>query len=397
MFGKDSWVFLNGQAHVEFRKGLNCLFTRKALELYLPSQDAVFSQFFEKFVSVSGENDGKPTAFMGHFRHFNAAISCRTFVGHHVSDEEVLKISDDLYCMTAALDLVNIPLSIYVPYTRVWKGKQAANAVRNTFMKAAAASRRHMAAGGEPTCIADRWISIMMESAAYEAQVAAGNKDAQKPAVFLRPFSDYEIAQVLFTFLFASQDASSSATTWLFQIMAQRPEILDRIRQEALDVRRGNRNADVSLEDLESMTYTHAVVKEVLRYRPPVIFVPYLANKAFPITPTYTVPKGAMIIPSCYPALHDPEAYPRPDYFEPERWISGTANEQTKNWLVFGAGPHQCIAQQYVPLSLVGQIGKASLFLDWSHHATPLSEEIKVFACLFPMVSAVQTSESSLY
>jgi sterol 22-desaturase len=30
----------------------------------------------------------------------------------------------------------------------------------------------------------------------------------------------------------------------------------------------------------------------LLRYRPPVIMVPYLAKKAFPITDTYTVPKG---------------------------------------------------------------------------------------------------------
>ena len=32
-------------------------------------------------------------------------------------------------------------------------------------------------------------------------------------------------------------------------------------------------------------------------------------------------------------------------------------------------------------------IGKASLMLDWKHHATPKSEEIKVFATIFPMVS----------
>jgi C-22 sterol desaturase len=27
----DNWVFLNGKAHVDYRKGLNVLFTRKAL------------------------------------------------------------------------------------------------------------------------------------------------------------------------------------------------------------------------------------------------------------------------------------------------------------------------------------------------------------------------------
>lgn len=27
----DNWVFLNGKAHVDYRKGLNVLFTRRAL------------------------------------------------------------------------------------------------------------------------------------------------------------------------------------------------------------------------------------------------------------------------------------------------------------------------------------------------------------------------------
>ena len=191
----------------------------------------------------------------------------------------------------------------------------------------------------------------------------------------------------MFTFLFASQDASSSATTWLFQIMAQRPDVLDRVRKESLEARNGDPNAPIELQMLESMNYTNAVVKELLRYRPPVIFVPYLAKKAFPVTPTYTVPKNALIVPSCYPALHDPEVYPRPDVFDPERWISGDAGEKSKNWLVFGTGPHNCIAQQYVQLTMTAMLSKASLELEWVHHPTPRSELIRVFATLFPMVS----------
>lgn len=41
-----------------------------------------------------------------------------------------------------------------------------------------------------------------------------------------------------------------------------------------------------------------------------------------------------------------------------------------------------------VPLTMAAMIGKAALELDWKHHATERSEEIKVFATLFPMVSA---------
>lgn len=229
------------------------------------------------------------------------------------------KIADDYYCITAALELVNIPLAIYIPYSKVWRGKRAAYGVLAEFTKCAAASKINMDAGGKPTCIIDRWVSSMIESKQYRDGAAAGIEDGEKPSVLLREFSDFEIAQTMFTSLFASQDASSSATTWLFQIMAQRPDILDRVRKENPEARNGDMNAPIGLQMLESMTYTNAVVKELLRYRPPVIFVPYIAKKAFPVTPTYTVPRGAMIVPSCYPALHDPEVYTQPDVFDAER------------------------------------------------------------------------------
>ncbi|EHK99358.1 putative Cytochrome 61 [Glarea lozoyensis 74030] len=296
ILGHKAWVFLQGKAHAEYRRGLTPLFTNKAMATYLPVHHKVLSDYFDKFVNASKAEQGKPREFMTLFREINCALSCRTFFGDYISQDAVKKIADDFYLATAALELVNVPLSLYVPFT--------------------------------------------------------------KPC----------------------------ATTWLFQVLAQRPDVLDRLREENLAARGGDKNKGFDLPMLESLTYTQAVIKELLRHRPPVIFVPYLATKDFPVTPEYTVPKGSMIIPSCYPALHDPEVYPHPNTFDPERWITGDAESKTKNWLVFGAGPHDCLARRYVPLTMAGMIGKAALELDWKHHATERSEEIRVFATLFPMV-----------
>lgn len=362
------------------------LFSPKAISTYLPIQEQVLSMYFDKFTAASEANGGKPMPFMSLFREINCALSCRTFFGDYISQDAVKKIADDFYLATAALELVNVPFSIYIPFTKPWKGKRTADAIHSEFAKCAAACKERMAKGGEPTCVVDHWVLHMFESNRYRERVAAGDKDAQKPTNLIREFSNQEISETLFTFLFASQDASSSATTWLFQILAQRPDVLSRLREENLAARGGQVNKAFDLEMLESLTYTKAVIKELLRYRPPVIFVPYLATKSFPITPTYTVPKGAMIIPSCYPALHNPDVYPNPDSFDPDRWITGDAESKTKNWLVFGAGPHDCLARKYVPLSMAGMIGKAALEMDWEHYATERSEEIRVFATLFPMV-----------
>lgn len=287
-----NWVFLDGKAHVDYRKGLNGLFTRKSLEIYLPGQEEVYDKYFEKFLRISREHDCQPVPFMPEFRELNCAISCRTFVGHYISDDAVKRIADEYYRITESLELVNFPLIL--PFTKPWYGKKAADMVLEVFAKCAAKSKVRMRAGGEITCIMDAWVQSMLESEEYRNKTAAGIQveGIVKPAVLLRLFTDFEIAQTIFTFLFASQDASSSATTWLFQTMADRPEILDRVRGENLRVRDGDKDRRLTMDMLESMIYTRAVVKEILRYRPPVLMVPYVVKKTFPITENYTIPKG---------------------------------------------------------------------------------------------------------
>ena len=384
-----NWVFLDGKAHSDYRKGLNGLFTRQALETYLPGQEEVYDTYFAKFLEISKQgNKEKGVPFMMMFRELMCAVSCRTFVGHYMPDAAMKKVANDYWMITAALELVNFP--IIIPYTRTWYGKKAADMVLNEFSKCAAKSKARMAAGGSVTCIMDAWVKSMQDSEKYKQKIAKGISvdPSEKPSPLLREFSDYEISQTIFTFLFASQDATSSACTWLFQLMADRPEILDRVRAENLAMRDGDKNVRFSMDLLENLPYTRAVIKETLRYRPPVIFVPYVVKKPFPVSDSYTVPKGSMLIPSCWPALHDPEAYPKPDSFDPDRWISGDAESQTKNWLVFGTGPHYCLGQTYAQLNLIGMIGKASLMMDWQHKATVQSEDIEVFATIFPQVSA---------
>ena len=382
-----NWVFLDGREHVEYRKGLNGLFTRRALEAYLPDQEKVYDKYFAKFVEISKNGNPKTgVPFMAMFRELMCAVSCRTFVGHYMSDTTIKKIADDYWMITAALELVNFP--IIIPFTKTWYGKKAADMVLSEFSKCAAKCKARMTAGGEVACLMDAWVKNMQDSKKYNEKIAKGITvdPAEKPNPLVREFSDFEISQTIFTFLFASQDATSSACTWLFQIMADRPDILDRVRAENLAARDGDPNVRFSMDLLENLPYTRAVVKETLRYRPPVIMVPYVAKKPFAMTPNYTAPKGSMVIPSVWPSTHDPEAYPNPDSFDPERWISGTAEEQIKNWLVFGTGPHYCLGQTYAQLNLIGMIGKASLALDWSHRETEISEDIEVFACLFPQV-----------
>ena len=248
----QNWVFLDGKEHVEYRKGLNGLFTRQAMESYLPGQQEVYQEYFQEFLRVS-QDAGKARPFVYNLRELMCAVSCRTFVGHYLSREAVKKIADDYYWVTAALELVNFP--IILPFTKTWYGKKAADKVLDAFANCAAKAKVRMRQkGAEPECIVDRWVMQMFESERYRQRIAKGEDVPQeeKPAMVLRMFSDFEISMTVFTFLFASQDATSSACSWMLQSLADRPEMLAKVREEGARIRPDSK-AEVKYEDLEQM------------------------------------------------------------------------------------------------------------------------------------------------
>ncbi|ODV95315.1 hypothetical protein PACTADRAFT_50055 [Pachysolen tannophilus NRRL Y-2460] len=369
-----NWVFLDGKAHTDYRRSLNGLFTKKALEIYIPEQEKIIDKYLERFVETTKSG---ASVFFPEFREIMCALSLKTFCGDYITDDQIKLVADNYYKVTAALELVNFP--IILPFTKTWYGKQIADQTMNIFEGCAQMAKDHIEAGGEQICVMDAWVKLMKDAREHKTE----DPDSK---LLIREFSNKEISEAIFTFLFASQDASSSACCWLFQIVADRPDIMAKIREEQLRVRNNDPNVKLTGSLIDEMKYTYCVVKETLRYRPPVLMVPYVVKKAYPINDNYTVPKGSMVIPTVYPALHDPKIYENPDEFIPERWLdpNSPANSAKKDWLVFGTGPHVCLGQTYVMMLFTALLGKAAMFADLHHTITPLSEKIKVFATIFP-------------
>lgn len=186
-----NWVFLDGKAHVEYRKGLNVLFTRKSLATYIPEQMKVYDTYFKACLAKSEEG---PVPYMHIFRDLNTAVSCRTFFGYWIEDSQIKQISDDYWYITAAMELVNFPIAL--PYTKVWYGIQARKTVMKAFEAASAKSRKAMLAGAEPVCMVDAWIKAMLDAQKF-SKSGADKADMTAP-VLIRDFSDSEIGRPCF-------------------------------------------------------------------------------------------------------------------------------------------------------------------------------------------------------
>ncbi|KAJ6574659.1 cytochrome P450 [Mycena capillaripes] len=361
----DNWVFLTGKTHVDYRRGLNNLFTRKAIGMYVTIQDAITRKHFKEWREDFGTS---PQPIMMKARFLNMDTSLRVFCGNHIPAEATKIINDKYWAVTNALELVNFPFAW--PGTKIWKGIQARKVAMYWLELAAHRSKIEMANGGEPTCLLDQWVQTLNDPT-YKGR---------------REFSDHEMAMVVFSFLFASQDAMSSGLIYAFQHLADHPEILAKVREEQERVRKGNFENPLTIELMDEMPYLQAVVKESLRVKPPVVMVPYKSTKAFPISDDYTVPAGSMLIPSFYNSLHDPVVYPEPDAFVPERWLdpTGPANSNPKNYMVWGAGPHRCIGLEYAMMNIGLVVGIAATMFDWEHEITPLTPLVDIIATLFP-------------
>jgi sterol 22-desaturase len=311
-------------------------------------------------------------------RHMNMDISLKVFCGKHISEEAALEINDKYWAITQALELVNFPLAL--PGTKVYNGIQARKVALHWLELAANRSKKAMADGGQPECMLDEWVQILNDPS-YKAR---------------RDFSDLEMAMVLFSFLFASQDAMSSGVIYGFQHLADHPEVLAKVREEQEKVRQGDYQKPLTLEMIDQMTYLNAVAKESMRVKPPVtmvclskfcpkakqptfVQVPYKALKAFPISDDYVVPAGSMVIPSFFNSLHDPSVYPEPEKFLPERWLDpqSLANQNPKNYIGFGSGPHRCIGFEYSFINIAVVLATASVMMNFEHERTPLSDEVE--------------------
>ena len=301
-------------------------------------------------------------------RELNMETSLRVFCGQHIPDHAAKEISDKYWMITQALELVNFPLAL--PGTKVYNAIQARKVAMKWLELAARASKESVAAGHQPECMLEEWVAILTDPA-YKGR---------------REFSDHEMAMVVFSFLFASQDAMSSGLIYGFQHLADHPEVLRKIREEQERVRGGDYEKPLTLEMMDEMPYLRAMVKETLRVKPPVTMVPYKTTKAFPIADDYTVPSGTMVIPSFYNSLHDAEAFPDPDAFIPERWLDpeSPANTNPRNYLVFGSGPHKCIGLEYAMMNIGLVLANASVLMEWEHEITDKSEKVAIIATLFP-------------
>ncbi len=295
----------------------------------------------------------------------NLETSQTVFVGPYLGREarERFKVDYNLF----NVGLMKLPIDF--PGTAFRNARLGVDRLVKTLAVCADRSKDSMRNGVEPSCLIDFW---MQETVKELTSVTPPNS------------SDVEIGSYLFDFLFAAQDASTSSLLWAVTLLDSHPEVLGKVRVEVESIWSPESDSLISSEQLGQMKYTHAVAREVVRYRPPSTLVPHIAAEDFPLTESYTIPKGTIVFPSVYESSF--QGFSDPNRFDPERFSEERQEDRVfkRNYLAFGAGAHQCLGQRYALNHLVLFIAMFATLLDFKRHRTDGCDDIAYVPTICP-------------
>ncbi len=191
--------------------------------------------------------------------------------------------------------------------------------------------------------------------------LAARDEDGQ-------PLGDGALRDELATVLAAGHETTTTALAWtLYHILAA-PEVQARLRDELAEVTGGGR---LRPEHFGKLEYLEAVIREGLRLRPVVPIVARRLVAPFEVA-GWTLPARTIVAPCIYLVHRNPEVWPEPDAFRPERFMgvrldprAERADERSESesggpgpprgrhrldpyrWLPFGGGVRRCLGQAF--------------------------------------------------
>jgi cytochrome P450 len=157
---------------------------------------------------------------------------------------------------------------------------------------------------------------------------------------------DDELIGHVGTIFAAGHETSANALCWTLFLLSQHPEVEAALAEELSTTLRGEAP---SLDALSSLPLLERVIKESLRLFPPAPMNHRIAAEDCEIG-GFAVPRSSEVLSSIYHTHRQPDLYPEPRRFRPERWQAFDPGPYAYN--PFGVGPRMCIGATFAQMEL---------------------------------------------
>ncbi|KAL1492263.1 hypothetical protein ABEB36_012738 [Hypothenemus hampei] len=163
-----------------------------------------------------------------------------------------------------------------------------------------------------------------------------------------KPFSFEQIVANTILFFIAGFDTSSTAMNFTLYELSRNPEIQEKARQEINKVLL-KYDGQVTYESLQEMSYLQQCIDEAMRKFPSLITLARICTKDYQLRNTnIIIEKGTSVVISTLGLGMDPEYFPDPEKFDPERFTAeAKASRHPYIHLPFGEGPRNCIGLRF--------------------------------------------------
>ena len=268
--------------------------------------------------------DGASMDFAEEMSHLTLTIVGRSLFGANLGGS-VDEISQALGTLMALVERTRSPLQ-QLPWSRAAKDYQRAVAKLDAVVLGLIAERR---ASGED----DRGdlLSVLM---------LARDEETGEPGM-----TDTQIRDEVMTIMLAGHETTASALAWTFHLLAQHPDAAAKLHAELDEALPPGHTP--TLADLPRLAYTRQVLSESMRLYPPAWILARRTTE--PVTVAgWHVPTNTNCILSPYATHRDPQWFPEPERFLPERWEKDVVAARPKHaYFPFGGGPRSCAGEAF--------------------------------------------------
>ncbi|OXB82762.1 UNVERIFIED_CONTAM: hypothetical protein H355_000460 [Colinus virginianus] len=172
--------------------------------------------------------------------------------------------------------------------------------------------------------------------------------DSQSSQDLYKSLSDEEILAQALIFVFGAYETTSSTLSYISYHLAIHPDVQKQLQDE-IDATLPNK-ATPTYDVVMQMEYLDMVVNESLRLYPAGGRIERVCKKTVEYNGV-TIPEGMVVMIPVYVMHRDPEYWPNPEEFRPERFSKeNRKNIEPYTFLPFGAGPRNCIGMRFALL-----------------------------------------------
>ncbi|TXL89517.1 cytochrome P450 [Streptomyces sp. IB2014 016-6] len=317
LFGKDALPVAEGKPHLRRRRMMQPAFHREQIAGYVTTMRETVQPY------IAGWDGGTPIDMKTEMQLMTQGVVMSALFSAAPRREPahtILNSVDTVF--RTALQRALLPISALerLPTRRNRKARDAGSALRTAVAEIIAEHRANPGAY-------DDVVSLLL--------TARDETGAALP--------DDEILSEVTGLLAAGSETTAVVLAWLFHELGRNPDLERRLHEEVDPVLA---EGPITADRVPRLAFTRRLVSETLRLYSPAWLVTRQAISDVRLG-EFSLPAGTDVIWSAYALHRDPDLYPDPLRFDPDRWLPERPQPPKGAFIPFGSGKRMCMGDAF--------------------------------------------------